>query len=572
MLSNIIRGVNVSIIIIVIILLVLIFLWYMWFLQKKNAGVLNGYKDNITDLKEDRFKDKIKKIEDMNLTGSSSERFVSVKKEYLQELNEVVPDISTDMRKADYKNTQFRVFGANKQLKAIATRMSDVESKFSEIESSLDNLSNSDEQNALRRDELHKNYQLLRKQVLTQSFDYGSAADNLEDELSEVATLLDEEETSTKNGDHLEASQYLDDARVKIALITDQLKVIEPLHHDLNEVFPGQVEEINDVYQKLLNQQYQFEDNIADLMNSVQENMIKSDNALGELDFDETSKLNDDIKEKIENLYDILTLEVEAKQSVLKQQKPVLDYINHANYQHNKLEHRMQELEEHYILKKNDTNEIEDNRKELISLREDYDQEVQDIADKKVVYSHAEVTFKDIIEKLDRIEEEEKSINDSLNQMVSSESIAINSVNQYSKRLEIQKKIVEQLRLNGLPDYYLDYFYMVYDEINKLYDELGSKKINMEDISKQVIVAQEDLENLVQKTTELKQKVSLAEKLLQYANRYGNHDDNFKDQLERSKSIFDNDYDYNKAVEIISKELERVEPGSVERIKETINA
>lgn len=572
MLSNIIRGVNVSIIIIVIILLVLIFLWYMWFLQKKNAGVLNGYKDNITDLKEDRFKDKIKKIEDMNLTGSSSERFVSVKKEYFQELNEVVPDISTDMRKADYKNTQFRVFGANKQLKAIATRISDVESKFSEIESSLDNLSNSDEQNALRRDELHKNYQLLRKQVLTQSFDYGSAADNLEDELSEVATLLDEEETSTKNGDHLEASQYLDDARVKIALITDQLKVIEPLHHDLNEVFPGQVEEINDVYQKLLNQQYQFEDNIADLMNSVQENMIKSDNALGELDFDDTSKLNDDIKEKIENLYDILTLEVEAKQSVLKQQKPVLDYINHANYQHNKLEHRMQELEEHYILKKNDTNEIEDNRKELISLREDYDQEVQDIADKKVVYSHAEVTFKDIIEKLDRIEEEEKSINDSLNQMVSSESIAINSVNQYSKRLEIQKKIVEQLRLNGLPDYYLDYFYMVYDEINKLYDELGSKQINMEDISKQVIVAQEDLENLVQKTTELKQKVSLAEKLLQYANRYGNHDDNFKDQLERSKSIFDNDYDYNKAVEIISKELERVEPGSVERIKETINA
>ncbi|WP_083480760.1 septation ring formation regulator EzrA [Companilactobacillus tucceti] len=561
-----------SIIIIVIILLVLIFLWYMWFLQKKNAGVLNGYKDNITDLKEDRFKDKIKKIEDMNLTGSSSERFVSVKKEYFQELNEVVPDISTDMRKADYKNTQFRVFGANKQLKAIATRISDVESKFSEIESSLDNLSNSDEQNALRRDELHKNYQLLRKQVLTQSFDYGSAADNLEDELSEVATLLDEEETSTKNGDHLEASQYLDDARVKIALITDQLKVIEPLHHDLNEVFPGQVEEINDVYQKLLNQQYQFEDNIADLMNSVQENMIKSDNALGELDFDDTSKLNDDIKEKIENLYDILTLEVEAKQSVLKQQKPVLDYINHANYQHNKLEHRMQELEEHYILKKNDTNEIEDNRKELISLREDYDQEVQDIADKKVVYSHAEVTFKDIIEKLDRIEEEEKSINDSLNQMVSSESIAINSVNQYSKRLEIQKKIVEQLRLNGLPDYYLDYFYMVYDEINKLYDELGSKQINMEDISKQVIVAQEDLENLVQKTTELKQKVSLAEKLLQYANRYGNHDDNFKDQLERSKSIFDNDYDYNKAVEIISKELERVEPGSVERIKETINA
>ncbi len=572
MLSNIIRGVNVSIIIIVIILLVLVFLWYMWFLQKKNAGVLNSYKDNITNLKEDRFKDKIIKIEDMNLTGSSSERFVSVKKEYYQQLNEVVPDISTEMRKAEYKNTQFKVFGASKLLKEIDGEMSNVETKFGKLEADLDNLSNSDEQNSLRRDELHKGYQLLRKQVLTQSFDYGSAADNLEDELSEVATLLDEEETSTKDGDHLEASQFLDDARVKIALITDQLKVIEPLHRELNEIFPGQVEEINDVYQKLLNQQFKFNDNIADLINDVQEKMIKSDNALGELNFDETSNLNDKIKANIENLYDILTLEVEAKRSVLKQQKPVLDYINHANYQHNKLERRMQELEEHYILKSSDKTSIEDNRKELIDLRESYDQDVQDIADKKVIYSQAEVTFKDIIEKLDRIEEEEKSVNESLNQMISSEKIAVNSVDQYAKRLEIQKKIVEQLRLNGLPDYYLDYFYMVYDEINKLYDELNSKQVNMEDISKQVIVAQEDLENLVQKTTELKQQVKLAEKLIQYANRYGNHDDEFKDQLERSRSIFDNEYDYNKAVEIISKELERVEPGSVERIKETINA
>lgn len=572
MLSNIIRGVNVSIIIIIIILLVLVFLWYMWFLQKKNAGVLNGFKDNITALMEDRFKDKIKKIEDMNLTGSSSERFVSVKEEYQKQLNEVVPNISADMRKAEYRNTQFKIFGANKLLKTIGTEISDVEAEFSNLETSLDNLSNSDEQNALRRDELHKGYQLLRKKVLTQSFDYGSAADNLEDELSEVATLLDDEESSTKSGDHLEASQYLDDARVKIALITDQLKVIEPLHHELNEVFPGQVEEINDVYQKLLNQQFQFGDNIAELINGVQENMIKSDNALGELNFDETSSLNDTIKSDIENLYDILTVEVESKQSVLKQQKPVLDYINHSNYQHNKLEHRMQELEEHYVLKKSDRTSVEDNRKSLTSLREGYDQDVQDIADKKIIYSKAEATFKEIIEKLDRIEEEEKSINDSLNQMVSSEKIAVNSVDQYAKRLEIQKKIVEQLRLNGLPDYYLDYFYMVYDEINKLYDELNSEQINMEDISKQVIVAQEDLENLVQKTTELKQQVSLAEKLIQYANRYAGSDDELKDQLERSRAAFDNDYDYNKSVEIISGELERVEPGSVERIRETINA
>jgi Negative regulator of septation ring formation len=101
----------------------------------------------------------------------------------------------------------------------------------------------------------------------------------------------------------------------------------------------------------------------------------------------------------------------------------------------------------------------------------------------------------------------------------------------------------------------LDYFYMVYDEINKLYDELDAEKINMEDISKQVIVTQEDLDNLVEKTSKLKYNVQLAEKLLQYANRYAKNEE-FNDQLIRARALFDDDYNYNDAVEVISKALE----------------
>src|SRR5699024_6618995 len=159
-----------------------------------------------------------------------------------------------------------------------------------------------------------------------------------------------------------------------------------------------------------------------------------------------------------------------------------------------------------------------------------------------------------------------------LNQMLSSEQIARGSVDDYAKRLEIQKKMVEQLRLNGLPDDYLDYFYMVYDEINKLYDELDADQINMEDISKQVIVTQEDLSNLIEKTKKLKYNVLLCEKLLQYANRYASKNPEFSDQLIRARALFDTDYNYDEAVEVISKALESVESGSVERIKETINA
>lgn len=544
----------------------------MWFLQKKNAGTLNSYKDRADELKEDRLNDRLKKIEEMKLAGASRDQFSHLKSDYQKQLNEVVPEVLRQIRGAEYKNTQFKVFGSSKVLKQVDQSLNDLKSKLDSISDELDELSKSDELNATQSEALQQTYEDLRKKILTQSFNYGSAADKLEDELTEIAGLLDKETQLTDKGDHIEASQYLDDVKIKLGLITDQLKVIEPLHHDLNEVFPGQIEEINSVYQKLINQKYNFEEDVESLIKDVQTSLDSANSELGELNFDYVNNTNEEISQNIDHLYDILSIEMDAKRSVLKQQKPVLDYINHAKFQHNRLDSRIQKLTNDYILAEDDTKKFKENLVALNDIRSRFDQDVQNIADKNAVFSHAESDFRTIVKQLDDIESSEKSINDNFNQMISSERIARNSVDKYAKRLEIQKKVVEQLRLNGLPDDYLDYFYMVYDEITKLYNELDAEQINMEDISKQVIVTQEDLENLVQKTTDLKMNVRLAEKLLQYANRYADKDADFADQLTRARALFDDDYEYGKSVETISAALERVESGSVERIKETINA
>jgi len=426
--------------------------------------------------------------------------------------------------------------------------------------------------NATHSEELQKKYQTLRKQVLTQSFSYGPATDKLEDELSEIANLLDNEKQLTSKGDHIEASQILDDIKIKLGLITDQLKVIEPLFHDLNEVFPGQVDEIKFVFQKLDKQHFKFNDDIVALIQEVQKEIEESNEKLGELNFDAVNTNNEDIKQRIDDLYETLTLEIDGKRDVLKEQKPVLDYLNHAVFQHNRLDKRIQKLQESYILTDKTLDTFKNNFNTLNEVRREYDSDVQSIADKQVIFSQVRNDFKDIVKELDEIETNEKDINDELNQMLTSEQIARNSVDEYAKRLEIQKKMIEQLRLNGLPDDYLDYFYMVYDEINKLYDDLDADQINMEDISKAVIITQEDLNNLVEKTSKLKYNVQLAEKLLQYANRYATKNKEFSDELAHARSLFDDDYNYQESVDVISKALEEVESGSVDRIKETINS
>ncbi|AYE37981.1 selenide, water dikinase [Companilactobacillus zhachilii] len=560
------------VIIIGIILIILFFLWYMWFLQKRNAATLNKYKERTDELKKAQLDDKIKKLEDMKLSGASDDRFNQLKVEYHKQTDDIFSDILRQIRAAEYKNTEFKVFGSANDLKKLNNEMNDFESKIGEVSQGFDELLASNELNATHSEELQHQYQTLRKQVLTQSFSYGPATDKLEDELSEIANLLDKEKQLTQKGDHIEASQCLDDVKIKLGLITDQLKIIEPLFHDLNEVFPGQIDEIKFVYQKLAQQHFKFSDDIVQLISDVQHEVDESNTKLGELNFDAVNTNNEDIKQRIDDLYETLTLEIDGKRDVLKEQKPVLDYLNHAVYQHNHLDKRIQKLQESYILADKTLDTFQNNFDTLNEIRRKYDADVQSIADRLVIFSEVKTDFKEIVKQLDDIEASEKTINDDLNQMLSSEQIARNSVDDYAKRLEIQKKMMEQLRLNGLPDDYLDYFYMVYDEINKLYDELDADQINMEDISKQVIVTQEDLENLVEKSKKLKYNVQLAEKLLQYANRYANKNPEFTDQLVRARALFDDDYNYNDAVDVISKALEEVESGSVDRIKETINS
>ncbi|HJF86280.1 MAG TPA: selenide, water dikinase [Companilactobacillus farciminis] len=560
------------VIIIGIILIVLFFLWYMWFLQKKNASTLNKYKDRTDYLKEARLEGKIEKLTKMKLSGASDDRFNQLKVEYHKQEEEIFSDILRQMRGAEYKNTEFKVFGANKDLKKVNTSLDQFEEKIAEISQGFDELLKSNELNATHSEVLQKKYQTLRKQVLTQSFSYGPATDKLEDELSEIANLLDNEKQLTSKGDHIEASQILDDIKIKLGLITDQLKVIEPLFHDLNEVFPGQVDEIKFVFQKLDKQHFKFNDDIVALIQEVQKEIEESNEKLGELNFDAVNTNNEDIKQRIDDLYETLTLEIDGKRDVLKEQKPVLDYLNHAVFQHNRLDKRIQKLQESYILTDKTLDTFKNNFDTLNEVRREYDSDVQSIADKQVIFSQVRNDFKDIVKELDEIETNEKDINDELNQMLTSEQIARNSVDEYAKRLEIQKKMIEQLRLNGLPDDYLDYFYMVYDEINKLYDDLDADQINMEDISKAVIITQEDLNNLVEKTSKLKYNVQLAEKLLQYANRYATKNKEFSDELAHARSLFDDDYNYQESVDVISKALEEVESGSVDRIKETINS
>lgn len=137
----------------------------------------------------------------------------------------------------------------------------------------------------------------------------------------------------------------------------------------------------------------------------------------------------------------------------------------------------------------------------------------------------------------------------------------------YSVDLRTIKRQVEQLNLPGVSQDYVDYFMGVSNEVKKLNAELHEYKINMDDVTKQLIMVESDLESLQVKTNDLRDSAELTERLLQYANRFSDNEE-IEKAAEKSRKLFSK-YEYTKSLEAIGTALEKVEPGSFKRIEDS---
>ena len=95
--------------------------------------------------------------------------------------------------------------------------------------------------------------------------------------------------------------------------------------------------------------------------------------------------------------------------------------------------------------------------------------------------------------------------------------------------------------------------------------ELEEKQVNIESVNRWLEILTNDMYELENETYMIVQNATLTEQLLQYSNRYRSFDDNVQAAFNESIIIFENDYDYKKSLEVISKALDIVEPGVTER-------
>ncbi|EOA08880.1 septation ring formation regulator EzrA [Pediococcus acidilactici] len=552
-------------VIVVAILVYLGIVAYQRYLLKQVDELLNRK----ADISESPIRQKLMEVSSMNLTGSSAVGLDNIRNDYQEIIDHRLPEVEDIANHSRQNINDMKIFEARKDITTVSETLDAIEEETKRLNDQLDNIQRIDQEQRDAVKVLRMKYQEIGKQLLDQNLSLGPSIDLLEEKLSRLNEDFDTFNQTVDAGDHEKAEGQLKKLKASTSEIEAEIKAIPSLYDELTNLFPSQIEEVRDGYDQLINHNYAFEnDTVKDEIKAIKAKINDNLETLSNLRLDAVRANNKAIEIRIDELYDILQTEIDARKSVEHNFNVITRFLDHAEKQNKVLLSEIARLDQSYVLNDDQLNLGQVLEGQLNDIRNEHDRDTERITNQPVVYSEIVERLKEENEQLTEIEDRQAALNSELQEMVDSEKDARTRLQQYDNEIHNIKRHVETLNLPGIPEGYMDYFFVVSDEIEKVGSDMNQVRINMGMINRELDMVSTDIQTLIKKTSDLTDDAAISEAAIQYANRYRHTDEEVAAASQQAQKLFDKDHRYNESLSVISKALDKVEPGAIENITE----
>ncbi|MFT9003455.1 MAG: septation ring formation regulator EzrA [Liquorilactobacillus hordei] len=552
-----------------IVIVAVVVYFSFFYLQRKNASEIAVKKEQVNKLVESSVHEEILSTEKIKLSGESLTQFEETKQNYLYMVNHKLPQISEHLTELVDANGHYRFFEVRRELNLLNTKLEAAIKLEKETKQNLQEFKKSNLEHQKRIKQLEQKYQNIRKTLLAKNFSYGPSIDKLEEDLAKIEKTFDSYSQTTKQGDYVKSTEILKVLKKETALLENAIKVIPSLYRSVKNVYPEQITEIKEAYDKLSAAEYgfvtDFDKKISDIQTLIATNIVN----LSELALDNGKQTDQKIDQEINEAYDELESELKARSEVEVKIETFKKFVAHARKNQRELLVELDRLSQNYTFNHDEmenAKQLDEDLREIEQELANYQEKVD--GKKPIVYSVLKEQQTKQIETLKKIEEKQAKIGDSVQTLWNDEQEAHKAVRLFDFDIHSVKRDLEKLNLPGLSKEYLDYFYSVNAEIDDLADKLNQVKINMDEITKLMIDTQSDLDVLTEKTNDIIDSASLTERLLQYANRYRLRYPEVAQASDEAYHLFNQNYDYAGSLERIATAIDKVETGAYKKIED----
>ncbi|NRO23015.1 septation ring formation regulator EzrA [Lactobacillus helveticus] len=557
-----------TIIIVAVVILIIVVVASMLLINRKQLREVEVIDAALNEIEEMHLEEDIKRLNKMDLAGESLTTLNTWRKSYKEASTKKLPRVQKLVEEAANENATYKLFKARKKIKEAQQIIKPALEDARNTKAVFTELLESNKENQIQYDALIKVYRELRKNVLANSFEYGAAIDQIEDQLASMESDFEEAKNLSSQGDHVEAKRVLSKIRMSLAALQKQLPKIKEGYHQLEVVFQDQLKELSNVYKKMISEKYYITKvDVLSRTKDIHDQIDSARKLLSELKVDELANENKKISSEIDGLYDVLAKEYKARPFVEKNQSKMLALISHQQTASKKLVEKLQHIDESYELTHGELEKSKELEKEVNNMNRQYTVDTQNIADGKGVYSAIQDSWLEMLDRLREIDAEQVKMSTDVDGLYDSENVANDSIKHFRQEVSLVYRRLERRSLPGNPDSFIQMYTLVVNEIGHVSDELSQVRINMEKISNELIQISDDVERLKREADDIINSANLVELTMQYSNKYADKD-SIKQAQKKAMQLYD-EYNYKEALDTIATAIEKAEPGSYQRLENT---
>ncbi|OXT18814.1 septation ring formation regulator EzrA [Bacillus sp. OG2] len=533
----------------------------------KEIDRLEGWKMDITDRP---VLDEMSKVKQLNMTGQTEELFERWRNEWDDIVTGQLPGVEELLFDAEEYIDRYRFKKAKEVQQAIEESLAGIEDKIKSLLAEINELVGSEEKNRTEIDGLKDLYRECKKALLAHRHTYGKAETILGIQLDEAFAKFQDFEDRTANGDYLQAREIVLTIQTQLDSIQKKMEAIPDLLVDAGSNIPSQLLEVREGFREMEQQGYMLEHVEVDKETESLEK--EAAGYLAMIERGETSEAHEgleDIKQRIDALYDLLEKEVYARKFIQSHDEKVRTELYNAKDANFMLKKELGIVQQSYHLQEKDEETHSLLETKLTKLFKRFEILEHKISNQSSAHSVLGEELEYIKNELEALSEEQVHFAEKLQALRKDELAAREKVKEISKKLSETIRLVSKSNIPGLSQNYRYLMEDTKESIQNVIEKLDEKPLDIPAVQQYLEIAVMTVDKAADSTAEMIETVQLAEKVIQYGNRYRSKYPSIAKALREAEDSFRN-YNYKEALEQAASSIEEIEPGALKRIEDMI--
>ena len=533
----------------------------------KETDRLESWKMEITNRP---VLDELQKIKRLNMNGETEERFERWRSTWDDVVSTVLPDIEGLLFDVEEQIDKYHFKKAKQIQLEISETLSKVEDTIDKLLSGLEELVGSEEKNRLEIDELKEIYRECKKTLLAHRYLFGKMEKPLEGRLEKISKMFTEFDENTTNGNYLAAREIVLNINKLATKTKSDMDVIPNLLNECQSIIPTLLIELHDGYREMISQGYRLEH--ISIEKEKERISIELQQCLNEFEKAEMKEVQEKVdgwKQTIDEFYDLLEKEVLARRDIKKTDHEILEMLQSTRSVNHDLNDEFIRIQSSYHLQDSDMDIIEKLGKRLEQLYTRFDLIGNNMNENNVAFSHLQEELFLIKETLELIATEQAEFAEKMQALRKDELAAREKVAELKKSIAETIRMISKSNIPGVSEEYIFLMEESQDSIQQVIAKLNETPLDIPIVQEYLEVAVITVEKMTKDTTDLFETVALAEKVIQYGNRYRSRYPSVAGGLKEAEIAF-RSYHYQEALEKAIATIEKVEPGVLKKIDNRI--